>query len=99
MRCHEGNVLRSGCALTELQEVVTDDTQITAELQRNLQRGSGETGTSCGSVRTRSSRCRRSGLLVSADSTFVRDWLRRNFADDVADMLQSNYWSGFPGRV
>jgi chromosomal replication initiator protein len=81
--------MRSGCALTELQEVFTDEIQITAELQSQLAARIGqdryELWFGPHTKFSLSEHC----LLVSADSKFVRDWLRRNFVDEVAECCKA----------
>jgi chromosomal replication initiator protein len=88
-RCHEGNVMRSQCARTELQEVITDDNQIMAEFQALLAARIGRDRYNLWfGPRTKFS-LGKQRLLVTAETTFVRDCLRRNFADDVASCCKS----------
>jgi chromosomal replication initiator protein len=82
-------VLRSRYALTELQEVVKEDSQITAELQAQLVARIGQDRYELWFGRhTKFSLCGQR-LTVFAGSAFARDLLRRNFAGDVLACCQA----------
>ena len=54
---------------------------------------SARNATSCGSAGRRSFGSTAAALTVVAASTFTRDWLRRNFADDVRAVCAGGHWA------